>query len=299
MEINKIYNGDSIDVLKNFSDESVDCIITSPPYLALRDYGVSNQLGLEPTFKEYIEKLCNIFDECKRVLKNTGTCFVNIGDTYHNATKWTNKDENPQTMSRGNNRDFKTGKRLNQGIQEKCLCQIPSRFAIEMCDRGWILRNEIIWHKLNCMPQSAKDRFTVDFEKVFFFTKSKNYNFETILEKATYTDSRKDKGRIEYNNRNTKCGVKVTDYRNKRCVWNVNTKKFKGAHFATFPEKLIEPMLKAGCPKDGIVLDPFMGGGTTALVAIKHNKNYVGIEINNDYIDIANSRIQKLQLKLL
>lgn len=146
----KILLGDSLEVLKELEDESIDMIVTSPPYWALRDYGTKEQLGLESTFDEYINKLCNVFDECKRVLKKNGTCWVNVGDSYINISK--------------------------------CLAQIPNRFAIEMCNRGWILRNEIIWHKPNAFPSSVKDRFTVDFEKLFFFVKNKKYYFERQLE---------------------------------------------------------------------------------------------------------------------
>ena len=242
MKTNTILQGDALAVLKTLPDESIDCVVTSPPYWALRDYGVDGQLGREPTFQEYITKLCDIFDEIKRVLKKTGTCWVNLGDTYGTQS--------------GAMRDGKFGTKNTNNQQviqpksiHKCLLQIPSRFAIEMTNRGWILRNRIIWHKPNCMPSSAKDRFTVDFEELFFFVKSKKYYFEPQYERATYTDNRKDKGRHQYNNRNTQCGVLVTDKRNKRCVWKIPTKGFKEAHFAVFPEALIETPIKAGCPQ--------------------------------------------------
>ena len=175
---NKIIHGDSLEVLQTLPGESIDCVVTSPPYWALRDYGVPGQLGLESTFNEYISKLCDIFDEVKRVLKKEGTCWVNIGDTYVGSG-----------FGAGGKHHFLSDQALKNptkfaGLPNKSLCQIPSRFAIEMCNRGWILRNEIIWHKPNCMPQSVKDRFTVDFEKIFFFVKSKKYYFETQYEPA-------------------------------------------------------------------------------------------------------------------
>jgi site-specific DNA-methyltransferase (adenine-specific) len=288
LELNKIYQGDALQVLKTFPAESIDCIMTSPPYWALRDYGQKGQLGLEPTFYAYLEALLSIFDEVKRVLKPEGTCWVNMGDTY-SATRWSN---NPRNSGRKNRTETPLMNK-ESGLRNKCLCQIPSRFAIEMVNRGWILRNEIIWHKPNCMPSSAEDRLTIDFEKIFFFTKNEKYSFETQYEKATYTDNRKDKGRIEYSNRLTKCGVKVSDKRIKRCVWKIETKPFKDVHFAVYPEQLCVVPIKSGCPEGGVVLDPFMGSGTTSVVARKLNRNYVGIELNEEYIKIAERRLKQ------
>lgn len=175
---NTVQCGDSLELLRQLPDESIDCCITSPPYWALRDYGVDGQLGTEESVEEYLEKLCSIFDNVSRVLKTKGTCWVNLGDTY-SGTKHGKTDEKMARYL----------KEASQGIHkkrgewpEKCLLQIPSRFAIEMCHRGWILRSEIIWHKPNVMPSSVKDRFTVDFEKLFFFTKSEQYWFETQYE---------------------------------------------------------------------------------------------------------------------
>ncbi|MEK9207420.1 MAG: site-specific DNA-methyltransferase [Patescibacteria group bacterium] len=182
MEYNKIIQGDALEVLKTLPAESVDCVLTSPPYWALRDYGVPGQLGLETTFQEYITKLCDIFDEAIRVLKKEGTCWVNVGDTYNSGGNYRSEGEGQIEGTRGREYQAKAGMvkvdiKL-QGLQSKSLCQIPSRFAIEMTNRGWILRNEIIWYKPNCMPSPIKDRFTVDFEKVFFFVKSKKYKFD-------------------------------------------------------------------------------------------------------------------------
>lgn len=351
--MNKILQGSVLDVLKTLPDESVDCIITSPPYYGLRDYGDQTktiwggnpeckhdweykeryvhrgsskntihaainagnlkvewktsdaiclkcgawygQLGLEPTLTLFIEHMTLVTAELKRVLKKTGTLWWNHGDSYGG------------TSSKGDYRDpkYKNGrngqaKSVTAGFMEKSLLLQVYRLAIRMTDeQKWILRNQIIWHKPNVMPSSAPDRFCVDFEPILFFTKSKKYWFKLQKEKATYTDSREGKGRQEYNNRNTKAGVLVNGERVKRTVWRVTTKPFKEAHFATFPQDLIEPMVLAGCPEGGLVLDPFMGAGTTAVVAKKLGRNYLGIELNPQYIEMAEKRISSVQLKML
>jgi len=284
--MNKIINGDALSVLKKMKDNSINCVVTSPPYWGLRDYGVDGQLGLEKTFQEYINKLCNIFDEVKRVLKKDGTCWVNMGDTYGGGAGGYCPHENEVGASKNQI------KRKSIGM-EKSLCQIPSRFAIEMTDRGWILRNELIWFKPNCTPSSASDRFTVDFEKIFFFVKNKKYFFEQQFEKnLTVGDSCEDAGRITYGGkRNTSVYIN-SNGRNKRCVWKITTQPYKEAHFATFPEKLIEVPIKAGCPEEGIVLDPFSGAGTTGAVAKRLNRSFIGIELNSEYIKMANKRIK-------
>ncbi len=301
--INTITCCDCLDGLKQLDDDSIDCIVTSPPYWALRDYGVKGQLGLESTFQEYITKLCDIFDEAQRVLKKTGTCWVVIGDTYGGSG------------SKGNYRDpkYKNGRNgqkiaLNSKMPSKCLLQIPSRFAIEMCNRGWILRNTIIWHKSNAMPSSVKDRFTVDYENVFLFVKSKSYNFETQYEPVVNHSDAGYRNKLRQNKnyqlkKPYQHNFPIPKYphkKNKRCVWNINTKPFKEAHFAVFPEALIETPIKAGCPKGGIVLDPFMGSGTTAKIALKQNKQFVCFELNPDYIKIAMKRLKPfLEQKIL
>ena len=296
-----IIQGDCLLKLKEIPDNVIDCVVTSPPYWALRDYGVEGQLGLEPTFQEYITKLCNIFDEVKRVLKKEGTCFVNIGDTYYGSgsgTQYTpnlDKSKEVYVMPYQSNKIKQRNKDLN--YKPKSLCCIPDRFKIEMINRGWICRNEIIWHKPNAMPSSVKDRFTVDFEKVFFFVKNKKYWFETQYEKLI-TKPHKPCNKVRIGvlrNDNTKKDYEriwgSEDGRNKRCVWTITTKPFKEAHFATYPEALIEPMIKSGCPIGGFVLDPFMGSGTTGVVATKQQKQFIGIELNKEYCKIAEKRI--------
>lgn len=280
MDLNKIYTGHALDVLKTLPECSVNMCITSPPYWGLRDYktnpaiwndGWQGELGAESNFNQYINHLCDVFDEVKRVLKDDGTCWVNIGDSYN----------------------------------KKSLTLIPLRFAIEMQNRGWTVRNVIIWQKPNATPQSAKDRFTVDFEYLFFFSKNKRYYFEQQLEPIKQST---------YNRCKTGCGInKGANYqglnkknferlqqrildgtiagRNKRTVWQIATHAYHGAHFAVFPPALIETPVKAGCPEDGIVLDPFIGSGTTAFVAEKLNRNWLGIELNPEYAKLAEERI--------
>ena len=302
-EHGKLYCGDSIEVLKAMASQSVNCCVTSPPYYLLRDYNMAGQLGLEPTIADYIDRLCNVFDEVKRVLRDDGTLWVNLGDTYGGS---------------GKRFDYTVKAKTNNFTQPKSLCQIPSRFAIEMCNRGWILRNEIIWHKPNCMPSSAKDRFTVDFEKIFFFVKQQKYWFETQTEPIK-TESIKRNLRGNNENKYSKeefmpGGVHANTMslprgyagygdlnkiranhpgRNKRAVWRVTKGYTKEAHFATYPLELIETPIKAGCPVGGIVLDPFFGSGTTAIEALRQNKRYIGIDLNPEYCEIAAKRIDK------
>lgn len=320
--VNKILNGNSLELLKKIPDNSIDCCITSPPYWGLRDYGHDEQLGSEKHFKDFVVNLCNVFDEVKRVLKPTGTCFVNLGDTFNGS-----KVGNTSNKGYCENTVINTFKKQKNEIANKSLCMIPERFSIEMIDRGWCLRNQIIWHKPNQMPQSAKDRFTVDFEKVFFFVKQPtDYYFEQQLEPALTNENRpngvvrnreynydskennnpdaykkqhkniKEKGQ-QPNSMHLKRASGTPDKiyvdRNVRTVWSINTKPFKGAHFATYPQTLVERMLKAGCPENGIVLDPFFGSGTTGVYARKVNRNFIGIELNSEYAKIAENRLYK------
>lgn len=315
--INKVIQGDSLQVLKTLPSESVDCVVTSPPYWALRDYGVEGQLGLELTFQEYITKLCDIFEEVKRVLKREGTCWVNLGDTYSG-----NKEGKTDNKVSDYLKNTTTNLHKKKGsIPEKSLCQIPSRFAISMTDNGWVLRNTIIWHKLNAMPSSVLDRMTNKYEQVFFFVKSKKYFFDGDSIRVPFeTDEKRDNGLDrnrdkEYQGKyNTKEGTKTRlmeeqakklgirrnpqqEYernpkgKNKGDVWATTSQPYPDAHFAMFPEKLIDPMISAGCPMGGVVLDIFMGAGTTAVVAKKLGRNYLGIELNPSYIKIAEERI--------
>jgi len=266
-----LYNGDVINVLNKFPDESIDCVITSPPYWGMRNYQIEGQIGLEDDFEKYIEKLWEVFDEVYRILKPSGTVWVNLGDTY--GQNWRGGGVSSSSKKQLSNRgtvDFmkrKAPKRVK--VPQKSLFMIPERFAIGMIDRGWILRNQIIWQKINVMPTSIRDRFTVDFEKIFFFVKEKKYYFNQLKEP-------------------TKDGKKT---RNKRTIWPISVKPFKGAHFAVFPPEIPEICIKAGCPEGGIVLDPFIGSGTTAVVAERLGRRWIGIDLNTDYCDMASKRI--------
>lgn len=303
MEVNKIIEGNSLTVLKTLPDNSVDCCITSPPYWGLRDYGHSEQLGSEKHFKDFVNNLCNVFDEIKRVLKDTGTCFVNLGDSYSSDTKGTGGPSDKQLSNKGSRY---AAKKFDTEIPNKCLCLVPERFAIEMVDRGWTIRNQIIWHKPNQMPSSATDRFTVDFEKIFFFVKKPmGYYFEQQLEPYTKPLDRwggddlqangtsewdEGTGQTSYRKRNMRPNP---DGKNMRTVWSINTEPNSEAHFATYPQRLVERMVKAGCPENGLVIDPFFGSGTTGIYARKVNRNFVGIELNPEYVEIANKRLFK------
>lgn len=280
MDLNKIYTGNALEILKTLPTSSINMTITSPPYWGLRDYkttpvkwydGWIGELGAEPNFDAYINHLCDIFDEVKRILKNDGTCWVNIGDTYRN----------------------------------KNLCLIPFYFAIEMQKRGWIVRNVIIWHKPKCVPTSVKDRFTVDFEYIFLFSKNKKYYFEQQFEpfkKSTFQRALynfKDNKSLFYQGLNKKHQIEFHDKiknkqllgRNMRAVWSISPTVFHGAHVAVFTPALLEAPIKAGCPEGGIVLDPFIGSGTTAVVANKLNRKWIGIEHNLEYIKLAKKRV--------
>lgn len=299
MKVNTIYHGNCLDVLKNFPSESIDCIVTSPSYYGLRDYGVEGQIGQEKTPQEYISNLMKIMDECKRVLKKTGSLWVNIGDSY-GGTGDKKGYRDPKYKEGRNGQDSSSEKNLNP----KSLLGIPERFVIAMTDANWIRRNTVIWYKPNAMPSSAKDRFTVDFEYFYFFTKSQKYYFETQYEPLeSKPHPPRNKSHINYGNgiqqqsfiRNPKKIWGNTEQgRLKRCVWKINTQSFKGSHFAVFPNALVETPIKACCPPNGVVLDPFAGAGTTCLVAKKLGRNYIGVELNKNYIDIANERIGKV-----
>lgn len=284
---NKILLGSSIDRLKNIPAETVNCIVTSPPYFSQRDYNAEGQIGNEATPEDYIKNLVEIFSECKRVLKEDGSLWLNLGDKYLNGN----------------------------------LLGMPWRVALALQEDGWILRNDIVWHKPNAMPHSAKNRLTPDHEYIFFFTKkSKGYFYDQDAireEHVTFSkDSKMKGGRNHFGKKGStpekgknKGNSNLHDARwdqafhpkgrNKRTVWSVSLSKFRGAHFAVFPEKLIEPCILAGCPKNGLVMDPFFGSGTTGFVALKNDRKYLGLEINPEYIEIAKTRLSSIQTDFL
>ena len=292
---NKIIQGLCEDVLESLPEKSVDMCVTSPPYWALRDYQVAGQLGLEPTPEEYVTKLVDIFTKVYRVLKDEGTLWLNLGDTYI-GTGHKGGFKDPKNIEGRNIVNALNNKVV--GYKRKDLVGIPWMTAFALRSAGWYLRQDIIWHKKNAMPSPAKDRCVTSHEYLFLLSKKDRYYFdyESIQEDATvgHNGSRFDIGKISKSKiRPNSIGYRSDNVmRNKRSVWTVNTQPLKEGHFAAYPEKLIEPCILAGCPEDGIVLDPFMGAGTTALVALKNHRNFVGIELNPEYIDIAEDRIK-------
>lgn len=297
LELNKIYCGDTLSVLKAWPDEFIDCVITSPPYWGLRDYGVEGQLGLKKTPEEYVAKLVEIFREVKRCLKKDGTVWLNLGDSYSTPKEGnteTNKNKNKTRVTDS----FK--KELPPGMKPKNLVGIPWRTAFALQADGWYLRQDIIWAKPNPMPESVTDRCTKSHEYIFLLTKNAKYYFDNgaIKEKATSTDtSERDRDGSKLNNtpgRTRMAGLTTNHYemRNKRSVWQVATKSYTEAHFATFPQELIIPMIKTSKP-DAVVFDPFMGSGTTAYVARMFGRSYLGIELNPEYIKLAEQRLSQ------
>jgi DNA modification methylase len=313
--MNKIFCGDALDELRKLPDAFIDCCITSPPYYGLRNYGVDGQIGLEQTPEAYVAKLVAIFREVRRVLKDKGTLWLNLGDSYcgykgdnYGRTKGNLPTHCTSVIETGSRLD--TGTPQTSGVKNKDLIGTPWMVAFALRADGWYLRSDIIWHKPNPMPESVTDRPTKSHEYIFLLSKSQKYYYdsEAIKEPATKKPDKKQSAN-RYNNGDshyaTKTGIaaaRCKDYRltgrNKRTVWTIPTKPYKEAHFATFPEALIEPCILAGCPENGTALDPFFGAGTTGLVAKKHNRQYIGIELNPEYVEIAKRRIGVDQLTL-
>ena len=389
--VNTIICGDALDILKTFPDESINCVVTSPPYWGLRDYGLEStiwdsnndcvhewgdkleragyrsndnnpgklqsiatqkrnegqksqfclkcgawrgQLGLEPVPELYVQHLTQIFDEIKRVLKKDGTIWLNLGDSYISGkSRYSTKEQTLSGKLRGEPINKKPDQYYHPFLKDKDLAGIPWRIAFSLQEKGWYLRSDIIWHKPNPMPESVKDRPTKAHEYIFLLTKTDRYYYdaESIYEIASGYDGRKSTfynggkkdvsigkherwpkrmKNLEYNgqanhsfHKSRAIGMSDKEYqaRNKRTVWTVSTKPYPEAHFAVFPSDLIIDCIKAGCPENGIVLDPFIGSGTTAEVATKLNRNYIGIELKPGYIELANKRLfeHKKQLKLV
>jgi DNA modification methylase len=300
----RIVVGDNRNTLKSLESGSVQTCITSPPYWGLRDYGEDAQIGLEQTPAEYVEELCKVFDEVWRVLADDGTLWLNIGDSYTSVHTGGQKSAKSTV---GANHDGAQEIRQNKsnpktyGLKDKELVGIPWRVAFALQERGWYLRQDIIWAKPNPMPESVTDRCTKSHEYIFLLTKQPNYFFDhlAIKEKAKTEPKARDKNAEGYQADYTKGdrfspGMRVfgaDGLRNKRDVWNVNTSRYKGAHFATYPPELVEPCVLAGSREGDWVLDPFNGSGTTGVVALAHNRNYIGLELNADYADLALARI--------
>lgn len=350
--MDKILLGSSFDLLPKIADKSCNMCVTSPPYFGLRDYGHTGQIGLEQTPEQYIEKLVKIFREVKRILKNDGTLWVNIGDSYAGSGK-KYISEYKQATNRASTQSVSLPAFFsNDQYKPKDLIGIPWMLAFALRADGWFLRQDIIWNKPNPMPESVTDRCTKAHEYIFLLSKSNKYYYDhesikTPIQDATVqrmlqqiqlqkgsdravgktngtmkavgpgrnprpSDSRKgnqgsstgikaythrepgDKKLTNHSGNFDQNGDLIGDgYANKKSVWTVTTKPYKEAHFATFPQDLIIDCIKAGCPEGGVVLDPFMGAGTTAVVSRKLNRHFIGCEINPDYVKIANDRLKK------
>jgi site-specific DNA-methyltransferase (adenine-specific) len=301
--INTIIQGNASDVMSTIGNNSIDCIITSPPYYQLRDYGDDQQIGLEATPDLYIENLMKVFNQAKRILKQSGTLFVVISDTYSGYKDGVTDRRQSNDMKNDN-----AGIKKRPILPRKSLMGIPERFILAMLSTGWIYRNEIIWHKPNVIPSSAKDRFTCNFEKIYFFVKKRFYYFNQQYEPMVTSDVspvRGSKGAIgsqKNSGRRSGSGTQSDDYkvpgdlmRNMRTIWKISNTRNQYDHYAMFSPKIVDRLLDAGCPIGGIVLDPFMGGGTVAVVAMAKKMNYIGIDLNKKYIDIANERISKVK----
>lgn len=311
MELNKIYNEPCLDTLKKMPNNFLDCVITSPPYWQLRDYGYDGQWGLEPTFQEYLEHLWEMMDEIYRVLKPTGTVWINLGDSY-STQSGTNlaisKGKNYESNSTYLTNRGESGKLIKpKNLPNKCLLLLPHRFAIGCIDRGWIVRNDIIWAKRNGMPESVTDRFSKKHEYFFFMVKSEKYFFDldSIRDKHIWadTDKRADgkrhesKGKTAEGNYGTNAVAFNPNGKNPGDVadfWDIPTKPNKESHYAQYSDDLIKKPILAGCPENGIIYDPFMGSGSTAEAAIRANRNFLGSEMSTQYLIIANKRLKPL-----
>jgi len=313
MNLDTVVCADALDYLRTLPDESVNCIITSPPYYGLRDYGASGQIGLEDTPAAYVERLVAVFREIRRVLRPDGVCWLNLGDSYAGSGRGLMGDGTPSDRGdakQGTNRGTTVGV-FNKpdwgGLAPKNLIGIPWRVAFALQDDGWILRSDVIWHKPNTMPESVTDRPTKAHEYVFLLTKSERYFYDAdavrepntpdMARRAALGHTRGKNGKTDAsrNDADTLRGEHAMEItasgRNRRSVWTVPTEPKPFAHFATFPQKLIEPMVLAGCPAGGIVCDPFMGSGTTALVARRLGRHFLGCDVNAEYVALANERL--------
>jgi DNA modification methylase len=309
--INQIHNEPCLETLKKMPNDYLDCVITSPPYWQLRDYGYDGQWGLEPTFQEFLKHLWEMMDEIYRVLKPTGTCWINLGDTY-NSSSWAGDKKNKYDDQPIGATGTKAGRGGQKGFPDKCLILIPHRFAIGCIDRGWILRNDIIWAKRNGMPEPVNDRFTKKHEFIFLMVKSKKYYFDldSIRDKHIWENDKRNNGtRHKYNDgakslEDNKVGANAVSFNPKgknpgsvSDFWDVKTKPSSTKHYASYNVELITKPILAGCPENGLIYDPFMGSGTTAIHAIMNNRNFIGSEMSTDYLQIANKRISDILLQ--
>jgi site-specific DNA-methyltransferase (adenine-specific) len=259
-----IIEGDALLALQRIPDKSIQCVVTSPPYWSLRDYGIPGQIGLEDSVYQYINTLVAVFREVRRVLKDDGTLWLNIGDSYTSGGRtWRAPDKKNQARAMSIRPD------TPEGLKPKDLIGVPWRLALALQQDGWYLRSDIIWHKPNCMPESVKDRPTRSHEYVFLFSKAERYYYDHVA-------------------------IREENGRNRRTVWSIPTQPFPEAHFATFPPALVKPCVLAGSRPGDYVLDPFLGSGTVGVVCQDLGRNYVGIELNPEYVQIAVKRIRSL-----
>ena len=291
--------GDVRSVVRDLPDASIDCVVTSPPYWGLRDYGVDGQIGLEQSPGAYVSELVEVFREIRRALKDDGTIWVNLGDSYAATTKGAG-GEGKQTSNAGTIMADRRWQ-IPQGLKPKDLVGVPWLVAFALRADGWYLRQDIIWHKPNPMPESVRDRCTKGHEYVFLLSKSPRYYFDSDAIKEPSIKplgvpreiGQKQNAKLGQQQGGTLGSSVSAETRNKRSVWTVTPKPFKGAHFATMPPDLVEPCILAGCRPGGIVLDPFNGSGTTGVVALRNGREYLGIELNPAYVEIACDRISE------
>ncbi|OJV52293.1 MAG: hypothetical protein BGO31_05535 [Bacteroidetes bacterium 43-16] len=306
VDTNKIYTGDCLEGLQKLPDECVQCCVTSPPYWSLRDYRIEEQIGLETDPEIYVQRLIAVFNEVRRVLKPDGVLWLNIGDAYWNQEKQNmsagyRKYGNKASQKRKIHRSrfgTKTNSRRFE-LKSKDLIGLPWMLAFALRQVGWYLRQDIIWHKTNPMPESVRDRCTKSHEYIFLLSKNQKYYYN---HHAIKTDVKGE----NHHDRTARPAVKARNERwvntirkvrgpylkaNRRSVWPVTNKSFEGAHFAVFPPGIPELCILAGSREGDVILDPFMGAGTTALVARRHGRKYIGFELNPDYVDIAQKRL--------
>lgn len=296
-----LYHGDALAVLADLPDASVDCVVTSPPYFGLRDYGVDGQLGAEPSPAEFVAALVDVFREARRVLADDGTLWLNLGDSYYSGKG------SPTQPDVKNEARRPPARVLDQPganwAKPKNLLGIPWRVAFALQDDGWILRNDVIWHKSNAMPESVTDRLSNRHEHMFMFSKKPRYWFDldaireeqspVSIARATRADMHGKDGWADAYHGNPPTGLArqserdTSIGRNPGDVWTIATQPFSEAHFATMPPALAERCIQAGCKPGGTVLDPFSGSGTTGLAAGRHGRRYVGVDLNRDYLDLS------------
>lgn len=314
METNKVYQEPCLETLKRMPDNFLDCVITSPPYWQLRDYGYEGQWGLEPTFQEYLEHLWEMMDEIYRVLKPTGTVWVNLGDTYARGKRA--KDGTNHTVSKSKEHHIEPNSKPDYKGLDKCLLLIPHRFAIGCIDRGWIVRNDIIWAKRNGMPESVTDRFSKKHEYFFLLVKSEKYYFDldairdkvssSTIERYNYGwKGNEERSFTEGKQNNFSKFMSDSDAKERAIekgknpgdvsdFWDIPTKSNSDSHYAQYSDSLLKKPILAGCPEGGIIYDPFMGSGSTAEAALRANRNFIGSEMSKEYFDICNKRVTPL-----